>query len=97
MARNEIVSEIINYFGLTQGTNFSNYYVGITNDVERRLFHEHNVSEKGAWIYCIADSKSIAQNVEKFFLNLGMAGDTGGGMPDTTVVYCYLITNDTNE
>ena len=97
MKKDEIIPKIINYFGLTKETKFSNYYVGITNDVERRLFDEHNVSKKGAWIYCTADNKSIAQDVEEFFLNLGMTGDTGGEMPDTIVVYCYQITNNTNE
>ena len=51
MTKDEIISEIISYFGLSQGTNFANYYVGITNDVERRLFHEHNVLKNGAWIF----------------------------------------------
>lgn len=97
MTKDEIISEIVSYFGLSKGTNFANYYVGITNDVERRLFHEHNVLKNGAWIYCPANDKSVAQDVEKFFLNLGMIGDTGGGMTDTTVVYCYLITSYTKE
>ena len=97
MTKNEIISEFINYLGLTQGTNFSNYYVGITNNVERRLFGEHNIKKNGVWISCGAKSKVVAQEVEEFFLNLGMDGDTGGGTDDTRVVYCYLKTNYTRQ
>lgn len=97
MTKDEIISEFINYFGLTQGTNFSNYYVGITNNVERRLFGEHNVQKSGVWIYCGARSKVVAQEVEEFFLNLGMDGDTGGGTDETRVVYCYLKTGYTRQ
>ena len=81
-------------------TNKSNkvMYIGITNDVERRLFNEHNVSKKGAWwIYREADSKDIAQAVEEYFLEKGMQGDTGGGNEDSVYVYCYEITNNTVE
>ena len=98
MTKEEIITDIRSYFGFTVFSGYSNYYVGITNDINRRLFDEHNVSEqKDYWIYRTADSKSVAQKVEEYFLNLGMQGDTGGGSEDTTYVYCYEITNYTEE
>lgn len=45
----------------------------------------------------MADSKSMAQEVEEYFLNLGVQGDTGGGTDDTCIVYCYGITSSTIE
>ena len=53
--------------------------------------------QKDYWIYRTADSKSVAQKVEEYFLNLGMQGDTGGGTDDTCIVYCYRITSSTIE
>ena len=95
MTKEEIITDIRSYFGFTVFSGYSNYYVGITN---RRLFDEHNVSEqKDYWIYRTADSKSIAQKVEEYFLNLGMQGDTGGGTDNTCIVYCYRITSSTIE
>lgn len=38
MAKDEIIAEIIKHFGLNVFSNFSGYYVGITNDINRRLF-----------------------------------------------------------
>lgn len=80
------------------GNNFSKFYIGITNDIERRLFGEHNVPRNGHWrIYREAINKEHAQAVEEHFLNKGMKGDTGGGTDDSVWVYCYKITNKTRE
>lgn len=66
--------------------------------INRRLFDEHNASEQNDyWIYRMADSKSMAQEVEEYFLNLGVQGDTGGGTDDTCIVYCYGIISSTIE
>ena len=93
--KEKIIADITNYL---QTSNYPGFYIGITNDVERRLFEEHNVSKQnGCWIYIEADSKSIAQDVEEYFLDKGMQGDTGGGNDDSTYVYCYQITLYTVE
>ena len=69
MTKEEIITDIRSYFGFTVFSGYSNYYVGITNDINRRLFDEHNVSaQKDYWIYRTADSKSVAQKVEEYFL-----------------------------
>ena len=66
MTKEEIITDIRSYFCFTVFSGYSNYYVGITNDINRRLFDEHNVSEqKDYWIYRTADSKSVAQKVEE--------------------------------
>ncbi len=99
MLKKDIIKEIKDYIGAITASEYKNWYVGITNDSERRLFgaEEHNVNKNdGAWITCPADSKQDAQEVEKYFLGLGMDGDTGGGTDDTTTVYCYKKTSTSN-
>lgn len=100
MRRNfsEIVADINSHLEKSQKQYYSDFYVGITNDIERRLFEEHNVSkENGWWIYRQAIDKKTAQHVEEYFLNKGMKGDTGGGTDDSSFVYCYEIANYTVE
>lgn len=98
MTKEEIIAKITEYFSFNAFSDYSDYYVGITNDVNRRLFSEHNVSEKkDYWVWCQAENKEIAKEVEEYFLDLGMEGDTGGGTDETVVVYCYKITNTSVE
>lgn len=95
---NQIVADIDSHLEKSQKEYYSDFYVGITNDVERRLFGEHNVQKVGQWwIYCDAINKATAQSVEEYYLNKGMKGDTGGGTDDSTIVYCYEITRNTVE
>lgn len=94
----QIVAEIDSHLEKSQKEFYSDFYVGITNDVERRLFTEHNVPENEHWwIYRDAIDKSTAQRVEEYYLDKGMKGDTGGGTDDSTYVYCYEITRNTVE
>ena len=80
------------------GNNYGKFYIGITNDIDRRLFCEHNVPRNGHWrIHREAINKEHAQAVEEHFLAKGMKGDTGGGTDDSVWVYCYKITNKTRE
>jgi hypothetical protein len=98
MNAKKIISEIETHLGKSNKEYYSDFYIGITNDIDRRLFTEHNVPCSGHWyIYRPADSKAIAQEVEEHFLDLGMQGDTGGGTEDTTIVYCYEISSNTEE
>lgn len=77
---------------------YREFYCGITDDVERRLFKEHNVSkDDGTWIYGPADSVDEAREIEKHYLDFGMQGDTGGGNEKSIYVYCYLIMQYTKE
>lgn len=94
MNKQNIIKDIEEYVGKS---NYSGWYVGITNDIDRRLFGEHNVDrEKDYWIYRTANSKAIAQEIEEYFLDKGMDGDTGGGSDDTTKVYVYKKNWHTN-
>lgn len=77
---------------------YREFYCGITDNIERRLFEEHNVSrDSGFWIYGPADNIEVAREVERHYLDLGMQGNTGGGNEDSIWVYCYLIMQSTKE
>lgn len=94
----EIVAEIKEHLQHSTKQYYSDFYIGITNDVERRLFVEHNVSKTDDWwIYCTAVSKSAAQDTEEYFLSKGMKGNTGGGTDDSVYVYCYELSVHTKE
>lgn len=94
----QIIADINSHLQKSEKQYYSDFYIGITNDIDRRLLGEHNVSkEHGWWIYRKGDTKAVAQAVEEYYLDKGMQGDTGGGSEDTTYVYCYEITNYTEE
>ena len=58
----EIIADFDAHLQKSSKQYYSNFYVGITNDIERRLFTEHNVSKENAWwIYRTATDKATAQ------------------------------------
>ena len=80
------------------GGAWSSWYVGITADPEQRLFNDHNVDRKGAWIYVPCDSADVARDVEAYFIDiLGTKGGGGGGDNASKFVYAYTITSSTKE
>lgn len=93
-----IVKEINEHLSKSGKRYYSDFYIGITNDVERRLFNEHNVSKENTWwIYRTAESSAIAREVEEHFLKLGMRGDKSGGNDTSNIVYCYAVNPTTIE
>lgn len=93
-SKQEIVNDIANHL---KGIAYKNCYVGVTSDVESRLFSDHNVSkENGYWIYRSASSDSVAREIEQHFLDAGMDGATGGGDETSRIVYAYKKTSNTN-
>lgn len=92
MTKQGIIDAIEEHLGKSYKKHYQDFYVGITSDINARLFVAHNVPEKGHWyIYQWADSEDVAREVEKYFLDFGMDGGTGGGTGDGDVryVYCY--------
>jgi hypothetical protein len=92
-----IISEINAYMGKF-GTANSGWYVGITSDVEERLFGYHQVSKQnGTWIYRYASDSAEAREIEAAYHTAGCKGAGGGGDDAATCVYAYVITRTTVE
>jgi hypothetical protein len=93
-SKQEIINDITNHFKCKV---YKNCYIGITSDVDSRLFGDHNVSEEnGYYKYLSASSVSAAREIEQHFLNKGMDGGSGGGDEDSNIVYVYKKTITTN-
>ena len=91
-----IIQEIEDYVNKCGGS-FSSWYIGIAEDPRDRLFNEHNVNERnGNWIFKPTSSSATARNIERYFLDLGMDGGSGGGDYLSKTVYCYKKTYSTN-
>lgn len=100
MDKETIIQTINHHLTKSEKEFYQDYYIGITNDVDERLFSYHQVDkESDWWIHCKADTEEISREVEKCFLDKGMDGDTGGGNPNTPplYVYCYEIGEHTKE
>ena len=89
----EIVAEIVSRF---KAYPYSEWYCGITSDIESRVHGDHNVpKEDDAFYAVLADSDEIARDVEDFFHKKGMEGEGGGGLSSSKYVYVYHITPST--
>ncbi len=96
----EIIKSINEHLKKSSRPFYSDFYVGITEDVKKRLFRDHQVNEKTDWwIYCHADTEDIARDVESYYLEKGMSGGNGGGKGkgETKYIYCYEINEHTKE
>ncbi len=92
----KVIRDFVEYIKKSGGT-LPEWYCGITNDIDERLFGDHKVSRtKDAdayadWIYQPCRSKADAQFVEKAFLDVLCKGGAGGGASDSSIVYAYRI------
>ena len=69
----EIILDVESHLACSKKKYYSDFYIEITNDVDRRLFGEHNVDKNHSWwIYRTAVDKATAQAVEEHFLSKGM-------------------------
>lgn len=86
---NQVAIEIQNHMNQCGGS-YREWYVGIASDVRKRLFMDHNVHEKGdAWIFRDCGMDMVARSVEKYFIDKGCDGGSGGGDQTTKYVYAY--------
>lgn len=100
MEYNQIIHDFDAHINKSGRPYYSDFYVGITNDIDRRLFEEHRVPRNGHWwVYSPADNEDVARQVERHYLDCGMHGSIGGGRGDgsATIVYCYVISPNTVE
>lgn len=96
MTAQQIISEIANYMSKMGGI-YKDWYIGITSDGKQRLFNDHGVNEGiDSWIFAPADTNDIARSIEKYFLDQGCDGGTGGGDYTSKTVYAYRKNYHTN-
>ena len=81
---------------MTGDQDFSSWYVGIANNVKRKLFEDHNVNEQnGIWIYVTAPDNAAARTTKSYFVQNRVAAndldDEVGGL----IVYAYKKTPST--
>lgn len=92
----EAYNEILNHIQ-KQGSVFSSWYCGITENIENRLHGDHKVPKENHWlIYIECVNSNSARSVEKTLLDKGCDGGTGGGDNDAVFVYAYLRTSITS-
>ena len=97
-SKEDIIKEIVAYLVARGIRNWDEVYVGIADDVEKRLFTDHRVEKDGGiWIYRQANSSDCAREVEKDLLDQGAQGGPGGGSDETNYVYAYKIEPYTKE
>jgi len=93
-----IAREFSRYMTKHGDRHYSEWYVGITNNAERRLFDEHAVdSNRNPWIYQYAATSDDARSIEAYFLDLGCQGGSGGGDDTSNIVYAYKVAANTVE
>ena len=75
----------------------SSWYVGITSDINQRLFGDHRVSREGAWIWRRATDHTQSRAIEMAYHEAGCKGSHGGGDYTAVYIYAYAITPMTVE
>lgn len=97
-SENRIKNEIKEYIKECGGS-YSDWYVGIAEDPEERLFENHNVDkENDHWIYRPCEDSNVSRRIEEYFVTvLGTDGETGGGDENTIYVYAYKKTPRSEE
>lgn len=93
-----VINDIFQYIRKTN-ISFSEWYIGITEDVQARLFEGHGVNkENDYWIYRECFSAEAARRVEQYFItNYQTDGASGGGSDASTFVYVYKKERHTKE
>ena len=87
----EYLDHFLGFYMESKDLEYSDFYVGITNDVERRLFIEHELDEQSdTYDFFDFGSVDLARKAERLYLNQGLTGDTGGGTEESSVVYIYF-------
>lgn len=82
------------------GKNFvvQDFFVGLTDDPNNRLFNEHKVDKKkDLYVYFKASSTEEAQNAFDELFQLDMNGEPPSNYKAGKYVYCYHINGNTVE
>jgi len=89
-----VIKRIETYMSKFEG-DYSDWYIGITKDLNEELFNLHKFEENGIWISFGADTDEVAKKVEKYFLDKKTEGNPGDVEVDTRIVYVYKKNSNT--
>lgn len=87
-------NQLVNFIRAGGGQS-SDWYCGITNNIETRVFGQHNVSRRNGCGQVTCFTNNCARNVENRLLGRGCDGGPGGGGLRTVHVYVYKKTRAT--
>ncbi|WP_343748003.1 GIY-YIG nuclease family protein [Fluviicola sp.] len=104
----ETIKEEIEDFKTSQGGDYPEFYIGITNNPQRRLVENILVEELFEHIsagrykdtdpcyQAEAESRDEAVEIERYFQKLGMQGfnPRSKGVESSCYVYCFKISED---
>lgn len=99
-SKETIIAAIMDYMNkyCPDGTPYKKLYIGIAKNASDRLFNGHGVNkENDPWIYYTASSADVAREIERYFLDLGFDGGSGGGDDSSKMVYCFLQNSHTRR
>jgi hypothetical protein len=92
------LSSEIDAWMLKSGVLNGGWYVGITSDIEERVFGHHQVPRANHWwIYRRCLNATEARTLEAAYHRVGCKGAGGGGDDDCIYIYAYVITRATVE
>ena len=94
MDYNTVIKRMETYMSKFEG-DYSDWYVGITKDLDEGLFQLHKVEENGIWISFGADTDEVAKKVEKYFLDKKTDGNPIELEENTRIVFVYKKNSDT--
>jgi hypothetical protein len=84
-----IVMEMLEFIQ-KEGGHPKTWYVGVTDNAQKRLFDDHQVHyQDDAWIYRTAASEIEAQRVQDYFLDYGLDGRKKALCSGSCMVYAY--------
>lgn len=74
------------------------YFVGVTSNLQKRVFHEHNLKKDGSvYAFFEAKNKTEAKKALSKLLSFHMNGFKVNGKIPGKYVYCYLIEGSSKE
>ena len=69
-------------------TTYSLWAIGLTDDPDRRVVE---IGSPMGWRQFDADNEQVARNVDAYFVDKGMEGDTGDGVTAAKHVYTVMV------
>ena len=98
MDKNRILQLFNSYLSRSGRKFYSDFFIGVTDDVDKSLFEEHLVPrDNSCYIYVPANTHENALAVKNYYRNLGMRTSNRRTSQSSKMVYCYGVSPYTIE